>query len=268
MLLRFAAVFAAAVLVVSCGVGDRGAQGFLAGKWVDLTYDFGPDTIYWVTAEPFRRTTVAEGHTEGGFYYSAYNFSGAEHGGTHVDAPIHFAEGRKTVDDLPLEQLIGPAFKVDVSRQAAADRNYLVTVEDLQAFESANGRIPDASIVLLQTGWGRHWPDKKKYLGTDRTGPDAVTELSFPGLDPAAAKWLAADRKVRAVGIDTASIDHGPSTTFAAHVALMSADIPAFENVAGLEKVPPTGAQVIALPMKIRGGSGAPLRIVAFIPHR
>lgn len=264
MLIRLLLILAFASLIGACTTPHR--AGFPAGKWLDLTYDFSSDTIYWVTADPFKRTTVAEGKTPGGYYYSAYNYSAAEHGGTHIDAPIHFAEGHKTVDQLPLDQLIAEAIKIDVSAKAAANRDYLVSVEDLQAWETTNGKIPDGSIVLLQTGFGKFWPDKKKYLGTDRTGPDAVAELHFPGLDPAAADWLVKNRKINAIGIDTASIDQGQSTTFKSHVALMSNNIPAFENVANLDQVPVKGAQVIALPMKIKGGSGAPLRIVAFVP--
>lgn len=265
MLIRLFSILLFASLLSACA--KQQSVAFPAGQWVDLSYDFSSDTIYWVTAEPFKRTTVAEGQTPGGYYYSAYNFSGAEHGGTHIDAPIHFAEGRKTVDQMPLEQLIAPAVKIDVSAKALANRDYLVSTEDIQTWETANGRIPDGSILLLQTGFGKYWPDKKNYLGTDRTGPEAVADLHFPGLHPDAADWLVKNRKINAIGIDTASIDHGQSTTFASHVTLMSSNIPAFENVANLDKVPVKGAQVIALPMKIKGGSGAPLRIVAFVPE-
>jgi kynurenine formamidase len=265
MLIRSFTIFVFACLLAACSA-QRPQAGFPAGQWIDLSYDFSSDTIYWVTAEPFKRSTVAEGVTPGGYYYSAYNYSAAEHGGTHIDAPVHFAEGKKTVDQLALEQLIAPAVKVDVSAKALANRDYLVTTDDLQAWETANGRIPDGSIVLLQTGYGKFWPDKKNYLGTDRTGQEAVAELHFPGLDPAAADWLVKNRRINAIGLDTASIDYGQSTTFTSHVTLMTNNIPAFENVANLDQVPVKGALVMALPMKIKGGSGAPLRIVAFVP--
>jgi len=238
----------------------------LSGRWVDLSHDFSEETIYWVTAEPFKRTVVAEGKTPGGYYYSAYNFSGAEHGGTHLDAPIHFAEAKKTADQIEISQLIAPAVKIDVSAKAAADRDYLVTVQDIQAWETANGKIPEWSIVLLQTGFAARWPDKKTYLGTDQKGPDAVKDLHFPGLDPAAAKWLVENRKFKAIGIDTASIDRGQSTDFGSHVALMTSNIPAFENVGDMSVLPVKGFHVFAFPMKIKGGSGGPLRIAALIP--
>jgi kynurenine formamidase len=240
---------------------------FPKGEWLDLSHDFSDETIYWVTAEPFKRTTVSEGMTPGGYYYSAYNYSAAEHGGTHIDAPVHFGEGKKSVDQIAVDQLIAPAVKIDVSTKAAADRDYLITVDDIKGWEAANGPIPEWGIILFYTGFGSKWPDKKAYLGTDQTGQDAVKDLHFPGLHPDAAKWLVENRKFKAVGIDTASIDHGQSTDFKSHVALMTNNIPAFENVANVDKLPTKGFHVIAMPMKIKGGSGAPLRIIAFLPQ-
>lgn len=240
---------------------------FPKGEWIDLTHDFSDETVYWVTAEPFKRTTVFEGQNPAGFYYSAYNFSAAEHGGTHLDAPVHFAEGKKTADKIELDQLIGEGVVIDVSAKAA-DRDYEITTDDIKAWESVNGRIPEWAIIIFRTGFGSKWPDKKAYLGTDQKGPDAVKDLHFPGLHPDAAKWLIENRKFKAVGIDTASIDRGQSTTFGAHVALMTNDIPAFENVANLDKLPAKGFHVVALPMKIKGGSGGPLRIVAFLSEK
>ncbi len=241
-------------------------NSFPAGQWIDLSHDFSEETIYWVTAEPFKRTTVAEGMTNKGYYYSAYNFSGAEHGGTHIDAPIHFAEGKKTVDQIELNQLIAPGVKIDISQKTSANRDYQITADDIRNWETENGKIPEWSIVLFQTGYAAKWPNKKEYLGTDQKGDAAVKDLHFPGLHPDTAKWLVANRKIYAVGIDTASIDHGQSTLFGAHVALMTNNIPAFENVANIDKLPAKGFRVFALPMKIKGGSGGPLRIVAFIP--
>ncbi len=254
------------LLVVMLFSSCQSSSGnFPTGQWIDLSHDFSDETIYWVTAEPFKRTTVAEGKTDAGYYYSAYNFSGAEHGGTHIDSPIHFAEGKKTVDKIELSNLIGEAVKIDVSAKAVADRDYQITVEDIKNWETANGKIPEWSIVLFQTSFAAKWPDKKAYLGTDQKGPDAVKDLHFPGLHPDAAKWLVENRKFKAVGIDTASIDRGQSTTFGSHVALMTNDIPAFENLASLEKLPAKGFHIVAMPMKIKGGSGAPLRIAAFV---
>jgi kynurenine formamidase len=234
--------------------------------WVDLTHPLSSESVFWPTARAFELTTDAEGMTEAGYYYSAYSFSSAEHGGTHIDAPVHFAEGRRSVDEIPLSQLMGPAVVIDVSRAAEADRDHRISVSELTAWEANHGRIPDAAIVLLRTDYSRYWPDAQAYLGTTLKGEAGVAALHFPGLDPQAAAWLVTERDVKAVGIDTASIDYGQSKDFASHVALMTANVPAFENVANLERLPATGAWVIALPLKIEGGSGGPLRIVAQLP--
>ena len=233
---------------------------------VDLTHPFDATTVYWPTEEGFRLETGFAGVTERGYYYEAHRFRSAEHGGTHIDAPIHFAEGARTVDRIPVEQLLGPAFVVDVSRASARDPDYEVSVADLEGFEAEHGRLPRGAIVLLRTGFGERWPDRAEYLGTDERGAQALAKLHFPGLAPEAARWLV-ERGARAVGIDTASIDHGPSTLFESHRILFAANVPAFENLANLARLPATGCFVIALPMKIAGGSGGPLRIVAMLPQ-
>ena len=233
---------------------------------VDLTHSYDEDTVYWPTAEGFRLQVDSKGWTDAGFYYEANSFCTAEHGGTHLDAPIHFAEDRWTVDEIPVDQLIGPGIVVDVTAACAADRDHLVTVEELEAWEREHGPVPDGAIVLLHTGFSRFWPDRERYLGTARRGPEALAELHFPGLDPEAARWLVAERSIGAIGLDTASIDHGQSKTFDAHQILFQANLPALENVAHLDQLPPRGFEVIALPMKIRGGSGGPVRIVALLP--
>jgi kynurenine formamidase len=235
------------------------------GSWIDLTHTFDESTIYWPTdTAGFQLEELAFGPAEGGWFYASYRFSTAEHGGTHLDAPIHFAEGGLTADEIPLERLVGPAAVVDVSGRGGAD--YLVSVEDLASWEAEHGRIPDQAILLVHTGWGARWGDRVAYLGTPLTGPEAVPELHFPGVAPEAATWLVENRAIAALGIDTPSIDFGQSADFRTHVVLYSAGIPGFENVANLDRLPSTGAYVVALPMKIGGGSGGPLRIVAFMP--
>ena len=238
----------------------------LRGKIIDLTYAFDAETIFWPTAAGFEITTDFEGITDAGYYYSAYSFSTAEHGGTHLDAPIHFAEGALTNDQLPLDHLIGPAITVDVSDRAADDRDYLIGVSDFESWETAHGQMPDGIIVLLRTGYGAFWPDREKYMGTAELGAEAVEKLHFPGLDPEAAKWLVQERKIHAIGLDTPSIDRGQSSLYESHQILFKANIPAFENVANLDQLPESGFTVSALPMKVRDGSGGPLRIVAVLP--
>ncbi|MCK5391454.1 MAG: cyclase family protein [Deltaproteobacteria bacterium] len=237
------------------------------GKWIDLTHDFSSETVYWPTAEGFKLERVFEGITDKGYFYDANNYSAAEHGGTHIDSPIHFAEGKQTVDEIPLEKLIGPAIVIDVTQKAIADPDYQIGVKDFTDWEARNGRIEDGSIVLLNTGYAKYWPDRVKYMGTDNRGSEAVGDLHFPGLDPQAAKWLVEKRNINAIGLDTPSIDFGQSQLFESHRILFKENIPAFENVANLDKLPAKGAIIIALPMKIKGGSGGPLRIIAMLPE-
>jgi kynurenine formamidase len=233
---------------------------------VDLTHTFDRGTIYWPTENGFKLIRGQAGITDKGYYYVANRFSAAEHGGTHIDAPIHFFQDRRTVDEIPFERLVGEAAVVDVAESCKENADYQVTVGDLRRWEMNHNRQLIDVIVLLRTGFGRHWRNRGRYLGTRRTGPDAVADLHFPGLAPAAARWLVEHRAIKAIGIDTASIDHGQSQRFQSHVTLFERDVPAFENVAKLEALPTQGATVIALPMKIGGGSGAPLRIVAIVP--
>ena len=235
------------------------------GKIIDLTHTFSEESVYWVTAKEFTLDTVAYGETDKGYFYSANNFETAEHGGTHIDAPIHFVANSQSVDEIPLTQLMGNGIKIDVSEKALKNPDYLIGIEDFKNWEKQNGRIPDGSIVLLETGYGTFYPDKLKYLGTDERGPEAVSKLHFPGLSPEAAKWLAENRKIISIGLDTASIDYGQSTTFQSHIILLSENIPAFENVANLHQLPAKGFKIIALPMKLKDGSGGPLRIIAIV---
>jgi kynurenine formamidase len=240
-------------------------QDPFAGTLVDLSHAYDEQTVFWPTAEGFKLEKVADGVTPQGYYYAANNFSTAEHGGTHLDAPVHFAAGHDTADAVPLERLLGAGVVVDVAERCARDADYQVTAEDFAAWERVQGRIPDGAILLLRTGFGRRWPDRRSYMGTDERGPEAVAKLHFPGLHPDAARWLTRERKVKAVGLDTPSIDYGQSKFFESHRVLFEQNIPAFENLANLERLPAKGFHVVALPMKIKGGSGGPLRAVAIV---
>lgn len=265
--MRLLASTAVAGLALGCGPSAVPWPGQREGEWIDLTHAYDADTVYWPTASGFELFVDSKGLTEKGYWYEANTLRTAEHGGTHVDAPVHFARGRETVEQIPLSRLIGPAAVVDVSEAARRDRDYRVGVADFQAWEEEHGRLPDGVIVLLRTDFARYWPDRQSYMGTAGRGPEAVAELHFPGLHPEAATWLVESRDVGAIGLDTPSIDHGPSEAFESHRILFAANVPAFENVASLDRLPPTGAFVVALPMKIAGGSGGPLRIVAFVPR-
>ena len=235
------------------------------GTWVDLTHEYSEETLVWPTSDNFALDTLFVGMTDGGYYYESYSFRTNEHGGTHLDAPIHFAEGRMSTEALGLDQITGYAAVVDVSENALADRNYQVTVEDVQTWESESGVTVDDKIVLLYTGYSQFWPDAEAYMGTSLKGDEGVAALQFPGIHPDLAQWLVDNRQIRAIGLDTPSLDFGRSTEYMSHRILFDKNIPGFENVANLDQILGKNAYIVALPMKIKNGSGAPLRIVAFV---
>jgi|SRR5262245_27858196 len=247
--------------LLACGLST---QALDENKIVDLTYPFSPETHHWPTAKPFYFEKVAEGRTPDGYWYSSYNYGGSEHVGTHLDAPFHFAEGKWTTEQVPLSRLIGPGVVIDMRRQAENNADYALQVNDIRTWEKINGRIAPGSIVLIRSGWGQYWGDRKRYFGTDE--PGNVTDLHFPGLAKDAAEFLTKQRNIKAVGIDTLSIDHGPSKDFLAHQVLCGANVAIFENVSAVDRLPAKGATIFAIPMKIKGGSGAPLRIFAVLP--
>lgn len=235
-------------------------------RMVDLTHPFNAQTIYWPNApSTFKLDKLAYGKTDGGYFYSSFAFATPEHGGTHLDAPIHFSENGRTADQIPLGQLIGPAVVIDVSAKVKSNADYRMTARDVRDFEKTHGTIKPGTIVLLRTDWSKRWPNKKAYLGDDT--PGRTTQLHFPSFGVDAAKLLVEERKVGALGLDTPSIDYGPSKDFMVHRVVYGANIPGFENLTSLDQLPPTGAIVIALPMKIENGSGAPLRAVALVPR-
>ncbi len=250
--------------VGGASAGGRPSPNLATATIVDLSHAFDDKTIYWPTSpSSFKLEKLAYGDTPGGYFYSSFAFCTPEHGGTHLDAPIHFSRTGRTIDQVPLRQLIAPAVVLDVSKKAEADADYRLTADDVRAFEMKHGRIAPGTIVLVRTGWGKRWPDRKRYLGDDTPGD--ASHLHFPSYGKDAAELLVRERKVGALGLDTASIDYGPSTDFAVHRIALGAQVPGLENLANLEEVPETGAWIIALPMKIGGGSGGPLRIVAVV---
>ena len=232
---------------------------------VDLSHSYGANTVFWPTSPTkFKLDVIAQGPTPGGFFYSANTLCTPEHGGTHLDAPFHFSESGRTTEQIPLEQLIAPAAIIDANAAAAKDRDYRLTVDDVRRFEATHGAITPGTIVLMRTGWSRHWPNAKAYLGDDTPGD--ASKLSFPSFGAEAAKLLVEERRVAAIGLDTASIDYGKSTDFQVHRIAAARNVPGLENLTNLDQLPPRGAVVVALPMKIEKGSGGPLRAVALVP--
>lgn len=234
---------------------------------LDLSHPFNQQTLYWPTSpSQFELKTLAHGQTDGGFFYASNSFCSPEHGGTHLDAPIHFSESGKTADQLDLAQLIGPAVVIDVQKQVADNPDYALSADDVAAFEQAHGKIAAGSIVLLQTGYSKHWPNRKAYFGDDT--PNDASKLHFPSYGADAAKVLVEERQVAVLGVDTASIDIGQSKDFQVHRIAAAKNVPGLENLNGLDRLPARGATVIALPMKIEGGSGGPVRVIALLEPR
>jgi kynurenine formamidase len=247
------------LLVSGCASGLRLDET----KLIDLSHPFNEETVYWPTASRFELRPVAHGHTEAGYWYASNDFSASEHGGTHLDAPIHFASGGHSAAEVPLARLVAPARVIDIRARCAADRDYRLEPADVLEHEARFGAIRRGDAVLVLTGFGAYYPDLERYLGSAVRG--VAEGLHFPGIGETAARLLV-ERGIDLVGIDTASLDHGPSRDFAAHRVFADAQVPGLENLAGLERLPPRGATIIALPMKIERGSGGPCRVIAVLP--
>lgn len=239
------------------------------GRWVDLSYDFSNETLYWPNNPTgFELDTQFNGITAAGFYYASNAFSSPEHGGTHIDAPAHFAKGKWTLDQIPITQLTGEAIVIDVSEKAKNNPDYQATVADVESWEKTNGRLPDNAILFIRTGWGKFYPDAARYLGTAEKGAAAIPKLHFPSVHPDLTAWLLKNRKLKALGVDTPSVDYGQSKDFKTHQLLYAENIPGLENVAHLDELPEKSAYIFALPMKIKNGTGGPVRIVAWIAEQ
>jgi kynurenine formamidase len=223
---------------------------------IDLGHSIQPTDPSWDPAPAYERSVVATMEKDG---YAAAKITVEEHFGTHVDAPAHFAPGGWTVDRIPVDRFYRAGVRIDVSKQAAANPDYRVTAADLQAFEKSAGRIAEGVVVFIATGWDRYWPDRAKYMNEN----NGVKH--FPGLSTEATALLARDRRVAGIGIDTPSIDYGPSTGFEAHHVSMPLNVYHIENMTHLLDLPATGFQVIVAPINIGGGSGGPARVFALV---
>ena len=229
-------------------------------KVVDLTHLLDDQSPYWPEGNapsPFHAQTAATYDHDG---YFARNLEMPEHFGTHMDAPAHFDPKELTIDQISPTLFLRAAIVVDVSEGVKANPDYRVAAEDFKAWEKAHGRIPPGCVVFIRTGWASRWPSQDNYMNKDDKGV-----LHFPGLSVEAARYLLDHAHPVAIGIDTGSIDYGPSKNFEVHHLTMSAGLYHLENVANLDQLPARGAYVIALPMKLRGGSGSPTRVLALV---
>jgi kynurenine formamidase len=244
------------VLLIALAVAAALAAQQPGARVIDLGHPLRADDPSFDPKPTYQRSTIATIAKNG---YDSGSIRVDEHFGTHVDAPSHFAAGGWTVDQIPVERFRRPGVRIDVSKQAAGNADYQVTVADIKAFEARDGAIPSGSIVLIATGWDRFWPDRARYMN-EKGGVK-----HFPGLTAEASTYLARDKRVAAIGIDTPSIDHGPSTKFEAHHASMALNVYHIENAARLTTLPASGFEVVVAPINIAGGSGGPARVFAFL---
>jgi len=231
-------------------------------RLVDLTHPLDDQSPYWPegrTGSPFRASVAASFEKDG---YFARDLGLPEHFGTHMDAPAHFDPKGQTVEQLRMENFLVPAVVVDVRAAAGLNPDYRVTAADLEHWVKAHGSMPRGCVVLIRTGWASRWPSQKDYMNQDSQGV-----LHFPGLSLEAARYLLEHAHPVAIGIDTASIDYGPSRDFEVHHLTLGAGLYHLENLADLDLLPAAGAGIIALPLKLRGGSGSPTRVVALVPE-
>ncbi len=234
-----------------------------AGKLtvVDLARPLNPQSVFWPgdNYHPFALETIATLEKDG---VLSKAFSSPEHVGTHIDAPNHFERDRPSVDQIPAVDLFAPGVVVDVEGAASADPDYLVSLDDIHAFEQQHGQIPEHAVVLTRTGWGKFYDNPTRYQGRDVMG-----RLHFPGFSPEAVRFLIDERHIRGVGLDTMSVDHGLSRDFPVHHLLGKASCYGLENLTQLDKLPAAGFFLFVAPMKIAQGTGGPTRVFAVLPN-
>jgi kynurenine formamidase len=236
--------------------------GIAAGRTrvIDMTYTINGKLPAWPgDNRTFEAQVVATPQKEG---YFARSFWMLEHYGTHLDAPAHFPPGKTTLDQLPISHFFGPAVVIDVRSEAEKNADYRLTSARVKKWEAAHGRIPGGAIVLLRTGWASRWPDQGRYRNMDAQGV-----MHFPGFSVGGAKLLIA-RGAVGLGIDTLSVDYGPSKDFEVHRVDLPAGLYNLENLANLDQLPEIGAYLIVAPIKIEGGSGGPVRVFAILPDQ
>ncbi|XP_041377280.1 isatin hydrolase-like [Gigantopelta aegis] len=233
-----------------------------AFRVVDLTHSQGVTTLYWPGNVDFNFTILARGQTEN-FWLEANWFGTAEHGGTHLDSPSHFSQGQWRTHQIPPSRLIGPGAVIDLKPQAIENPDYRVTIRDLEKWEQSHGRIPNGAIVLINFGWAHRYPNRSLVFNTNDT--ENSTTFHFPGIHEDTARWMAANRNISIVAVDTPSVDSGQAVHFPVHQIFGRNNIPGVENVANIDALPVTGSTVFVGVIKLFDGSGGPTRIMALI---
>ena len=228
---------------------------------LDLSHTVSADAPSWEGAASALTTEVVASHDREGYFVRRISLD--EHASTHMDAPAHMARTGWTVDQIPAERLVGPLVVVDISRQVGQDADYRLRTEDVESWEARYGIIPPAAVVIAYTGWAARWQTPEAYRNADAQGG-----LHFPGYSLESAELLVNSRSAVGLGIDTLSVDFGPSREYEVHRFCASRNVYHLENVANPGQVPPAGAVAVVLPMKLENGSGAPVRIVALVPQR
>lgn len=223
---------------------------------IDLTHPMHAEMAFWPGGVPFKKVRLVD-YEQG---YLLHRFEMGENTGTHIDAPAHFIKGKQTIDQIPVDKLIVPAVVIDVRQQAAQNPDYQLSAQDVTDFEAKHGKIQMGSLVILNTGWHKRFRSPKEYVNLDEN-----QVMHFPGFGIDSAKLLVA-RDVAGIGIDTLSIDYGPSSDFATHIVVLQENKYQIENLANLDALPATGAIVIIGVLPIRGGSQAQARILAVLP--
>jgi kynurenine formamidase len=219
-------------------------------RLVDLTHGLDEKSPFWPGDATLEKNGV-----------SSIAFAMPEHFGTHIDAPCHFEKGQVTLDQIADEDLFAAGVVIDITTAAESDPDYRLTVSDIATWEKEHGPIPRRAIVLLKTGWNRFWDSNARYRNQDVMG-----KMHFPGFSAEAARWLIKERDIRGIGIDTLSIDYGPSKDFIVHHVINGAGRYGLENVAAVEKLPSRNFFLIVAPIKITNGTGGPTRIFAVLP--
>jgi kynurenine formamidase len=264
---RLVAVTAGSVVVALIVATGANSSSSVPGKEnsivytrvVDLSHRISPKIPLWPGDPPVVLKVVATWAKDG---YYLRKFSIGEHSATHMNAPNSFiSDNTQAITSYPAEQRVVPAVVIDIRDKAAHNPDYQLTKQDVLDWETQHGQIAPGSFVILFTGWEDKWDHPKAFINQDAHG-----NLHFPGFAGATTRWLLADRQISGVGIDTHGVDPGLDTSYATNTQIAEAHKIAIECMANLDELPPTGSTLVLGPLRLRGGSGSPLSVMAFVP--